>query len=43
MNFWRVVLDESHTIKGSNGSTTAANMLVSNRRWLVSGTPCTGT
>jgi SNF2-related domain len=37
VNFWRVVLDESHTIRSSNSSSNAASNAVSNRRWLVSG------
>jgi SNF2 family DNA or RNA helicase len=40
IRFWRIVLDESHTIKGSNQQTQAVNTLIGNRRWLVSGTPC---
>jgi SNF2 family DNA or RNA helicase len=40
VNFWRVVLDESHTIRSSNSSSNAASNAVSNRRWLVSGNTC---
>ncbi|KAG5178369.1 SNF2 family N-terminal domain-containing protein [Tribonema minus] len=39
INFWRCVLDESHTIKTTNRLSAAVATIISNRRWLVSGTP----
>ncbi|CAN0135201.1 unnamed protein product, partial [Ectocarpus sp. 8 AP-2014] len=39
IRWWRVVLDESHTIASSNSTTTHVKSLVSNRRWCMTGTP----
>ena len=39
VNWHRVVLDESHKIKGKSGMTRAVNALASKRRWCVTGTP----
>lgn len=40
MAFWRMVLDESHNCKSGNPAQMAAK-IVSLRRWMVTGTPCT--
>ena len=37
--WWRVVLDESHTIKNGISASLACCALKSNRRWCVTGTP----
>jgi hypothetical protein len=42
IDFWRVVLDESHSIRNQATSTSVLG-LVSNRRWLVTGTPFNNT
>eukprot|EP00903_Cladosiphon_okamuranus_P014611 g13549.t1 len=40
IRWWRVVLDESHTIAKGSQATTALGQLVANRRWCMTGTPC---
>ena len=39
INWFRVVLDESHKIKGKSSMSKACMTLVSKRRWCVTGTP----
>jgi SNF2 family DNA or RNA helicase len=39
IDFWRVVLDESHAIRNQSAPNCMMLGLVSNRRWLVTGTP----
>jgi SNF2 family DNA or RNA helicase len=39
INWHRIVLDESHKIKGKSGMTNAVRVLPSRRRWCVTGTP----
>jgi hypothetical protein len=39
INWHRVVLDESHKIKGKSGMTRSVNALAGKRRWCVTGTP----
>jgi SWI/SNF-related matrix-associated actin-dependent regulator of chromatin subfamily A3 len=39
INWFRIVLDESHKIKGKSGMTNAVRVLSSMRRWCVTGTP----
>eukprot|EP00752_Nemacystus_decipiens_P018369 g16478.t1 len=40
IRWWRVVLDESHTIASMSQMAQAAKQLVANRRWCMTGTPC---
>ncbi|CAN0153840.1 unnamed protein product [Scytosiphon promiscuus] len=39
IRWWRVVLDESHTIASTSSTTNVVKQLISNRRWCMTGTP----
>ena len=39
VQWWRVILDESHMIKSGGKATDACMALVSDRKWCVTGTP----
>jgi SNF2 family DNA or RNA helicase len=41
IEFWRVVLDESHYIRNTSvKNAVSVKHLIANRRWMMSGTPC---
>ena len=39
IEWWRIVLDEAHNIKGDTAQSKAALALHASRRWCVTGTP----
>ncbi|CAM9694406.1 unnamed protein product [Ascophyllum nodosum] len=39
IRWWRLVLDESHTVNGISSASSAVEELVANRRWCITGTP----
>eukprot|EP00904_Undaria_pinnatifida_P006227 jgi/Undpi1/2734/HiC_scaffold_14.g06112.m1 len=39
IRWWRVALDESHTIANTTGAAKVVNQLIANRRWCITGTP----